>query len=148
MADSINQRFMEFRPSKTMWFWSTVGVIVVVLIVGFTWGGWVTSGTAAERAADAADQARAELAANICVHRYLAAPDAGTQLTAFKDASSYKRDDILEEGGWVTLAGADEPIDGAASLCADKLAEAEVPAATPVADASAGTMTAQPTVAD
>jgi len=131
MADTkISERFTAYRPSKKLWFWSTLGCMIAVIVVGFTWGGWVTSGTAADRANTAAQAATAELAANICAHRFLAAPDAAAQLAALQKESSYSRSDFLEKGGWLTFAGAKEPIDAAGSLCAKQLADAKLPAAT------------------
>ena len=43
---SVGQRWTAYRPSKAVWFWSCVGCVVATLIVGFTWGGWVTGSTA------------------------------------------------------------------------------------------------------
>jgi hypothetical protein len=108
--------------------------VVLTMIIGFSWGGWVTGGAAIDQAKDAAEGARAELAADICAHRFLQADDASVQLAALKDESSYKRSSAIEKGGWVTLAGAKEPIDGAAQLCAEQLMQAE---ATPLAETAA-----------
>jgi hypothetical protein len=136
----IFEKIGAYRPTKTVWFWSTAGMMVLTIIVGFTWGGWVTGSAAVDRAKDAAENATAELAANICAFRFLHADDAGTQLAALKKESSYNRSSVIEDGGWVTLAGAKEPIDGAAGLCADQLMKAEVQAqAAPVAETADAT---------
>jgi hypothetical protein len=99
------------------------------MILGFTWGGWVTGGTADEMATNAREEARAELAASVCVAKFMQAPDATAQLAALKEASSWQRDDFITKGEWTTLVGSDEPVDGAADLCAEQLAEMEAPAA-------------------
>lgn len=135
MADNIGQRIGAYQPSKTVWFWSTAGAVVATMIIGFTWGGWVTGGAAVDRAEEAAEGAVAQLAASICAHRFLEAGDAGVQLAALKEESSYQRNSFIEDGGWVTFAGAEEPVDGAARLCAQQLMDAEVqPVVTPVAE--------------
>jgi membrane protease subunit HflC len=54
-------------------------------VVGFSLGGWVIGGSAREMAEDSAAQARQELAAVVCVDRFMAAPDAGVQLTALQE---------------------------------------------------------------
>jgi hypothetical protein len=136
MADSIGQRIGAYQPSKTIWFWSLVGAVVLTMVVGFMWGGWVTGGTAADRAEGAAEDAVAELAGSICAHRFLEAPDAGTQLSALKEKTSYQRGAFVEDGGWVTFAGAEKPVQGAGTLCAELLMAAEAPTATPVAEAA------------
>ena len=141
---SISEKFRDFRASKAVLFWSCAGCIIATMVVGFTWGGWVTGGSAQERADEAAEQAVAELAADICFKRYLASPDVRVNLAALNEESSYRRSGVLEDGGWVTLADREDPIDGAAGLCAKRLAEVDLSTlpATPVADAGAVSATA------
>jgi hypothetical protein len=138
MAD-FREKFSSYRASKTVMFWSWVAVAALTMIIGFTWGGWVTGGSASDRAKTAAEDAVASLAADICYNNFMADPQVAANLKALKDESSYARDGYVEDGGWVTLGGRDKPVNGAADLCADKLAEAEIPVAaagteTPVAE--------------
>ena len=135
MSNNLKEKFSSYQPSKTIWFWSTAATAALTMFVGFTWGGWVTGGAAADRAETAAAGAVAELAADICVERFLAAGDAQIQLTALREESSFRRNGFVEDGGWVTFAGAEKPVKGAGKLCADLLMDAEVPtAAVPVAE--------------
>ncbi|TPJ45423.1 hypothetical protein [Mesorhizobium sp. B2-7-1] len=124
MADNltVSQRFDEYQPSKTLWFWSVVGAAVLTMIVGFTAGGWTTAGTASEMAKTSAIKARAELVANLCVEKFVTASNATENLTKLKGTSSYQRDSFISDGGWVKLAGMKKDAPGAADLCADKLA--------------------------
>jgi hypothetical protein len=119
-------RWEEWRPSKVAYFWSCVGCVVATIIVGFAWGGWVTGGTAAKMEASAASQARAQLAAAVCVDRFMKGADAQTRLASLKKTDSWSRDDVLEKGGWLAMAGQKEPVDGAADLCAEKLVSADL----------------------
>ena len=130
------KKWENFRPSKALWFWSCAGAAVLTIIVGFTWGGWVTGGSAEARAERAGEEAAAQLAASICVHRFMAAPDAGVKLAELKDADSWGRDDLVEDAGWVTFASMEEPVDGAADLCAEQLASAELPVAAAADDSA------------
>jgi hypothetical protein len=124
---SISQRFEGWHPSKTVLFWSCAGCVVATMIVGFTWGGWVTGGTAQEKVEDATAQGRAEVAAAVCVDRFMEGADAGTQLVSLKDTrSSWQRENFIEKGGWATIAG--QEYDDAAELCAERLVEMEAPA--------------------
>ncbi len=137
MAENIKDRIAAYKPSKTVWFWSTAAAMVATVVVGFSWGGWVTGGSAADRAEDAADAAVASLAADICAYRFLQAGDAGMQLAALKEESSYARKGFIEKGGWVTFAGSEKPVGGAGALCAERLMEAELQptsTSTPVAE--------------
>jgi hypothetical protein len=137
---SISEKFSNFQASKAVLFWSCAACVVATMVVGFTWGGWVTGGAAQERAEAASEQAVAQLAADICFSRYLAAPDARASLVALTEESSFRRSGVLEDGGWVTFAGRENPIDGAANLCARQLAEVDattLPQASPVAETAA-----------
>ncbi|MBV2143444.1 hypothetical protein KUG47_08030 [Falsochrobactrum sp. TDYN1] len=129
---TMSQRWENFRPSKTLWFWSVAGAAVLTTIVGFTIGGWTTGGTATTMATDAARNARAELVANICVERFITGPNASQKLTELKETSSYKRDTFIEDGGWVKLAGMEREASGAADLCADQLAAMDTLPAQPI----------------
>jgi hypothetical protein len=117
---TFSQRWGNLHATKAQLFWACAGCVVAALIVGFTWGGWVTGGTATQMAAKAANDARAQLAADICVERFGKGPDATAQLTALKNSDTWKRDSFIEAGGWATMTG-DKPVAGAASLCAQIL---------------------------
>ena len=120
-TEPVSQRWENFRPSKTLWFWSLVGVVVATMVVGFSVGGWTTGGTAAKMAEEAAHDAKAQLAASICVEKFVSANDAATRLAALKETSSWERDSFVEDGGWATLLGIEKPVDGSADLCAQEL---------------------------
>lgn len=122
---SFADRWSDFKPSKTMWFWSMAGAAVATIVVGFTVGGWTTGGSAQEMAENAARDARAQLASTLCVEKFVASASAASALAELKDTSGYQQDDFIEDGGWVTLAGLDEPVPGAADLCAEELAAME-----------------------
>ncbi len=126
---SIGEGWSAYRPSKAVWFWSCAGAAALTMIVGFSWGGWVTGGTATKQAETAGQHAAAQLAADICVNRFLEAPDAAAKLAEFKQVDSWKRDSFVSDGGWVTFAQMEKPVAGAAQLCANQLASAEAPLA-------------------
>jgi hypothetical protein len=123
---SLGRRWEAYRPTKGIWLWSSAGCIVATIAVGFLWGGWVTGGTAARMASDAAAGARAQLAAMVCVAGFNLGPDAAAQLAVLKKASSYQRGDMLVKGGWLTMPGSTEPVAGAADICAQKLMSADL----------------------
>ena len=106
--------------------WTSAGCVVATIVVGFAWGGWVTDGTATRMASDAADGARAQLAATVCVAAFNHGPDAVAQLAALKKASSYQRGDMIVKDGWVTMPGSADPVAGAADICVEKLINADL----------------------
>ena len=129
------QWFDQYRASKAVLFWACAGSVILAVVVGFSWGGWVTGGTAREMADDSAAQARQELAAVVCVDRFMAAPDVGVQLAALKGMErSYQQSKFVEDGGWAIIVPASSPTDykaraddrEAAGLCAEELAKREM----------------------
>lgn len=133
---SYGARWGEYRPSKALWFWSCVVCVVATIIVGFAWGGWVTNGTATAMAAQAAQHAKAQLAAAYCVSRFDAAPDASAKLATLKSTDSWQRGDFIQKGGWSTMPWVKSQIDGAADLCAQKLISASASQNKPAATSS------------
>ncbi len=130
---SLGQRWDELQPTKTMLAWACAGSIAATLVVGFSWGGWVTGGTAQEMAGDASDEARGQLASVVCAESFMAAPDAAAQLAALKELSgSYQQRQFVEKGGWAVMPGKDaadrqDAADRrAADLCAKVLADREI----------------------
>ena len=57
------------------------------------------------------------------------------QLASLRKSSYWERDSFIEKGGWVTPAGLDEPVTGAASLCVGDLLEAKLPPETTATNA-------------
>ncbi len=124
---SLSQRWDELQPSKAMLAWACAGSIAATLVVGFSWGGWVTGGTARTMAADAGDEARGQLASVVCVENFMASPDAAVQLAALKEiSSSYQQRQFVEKGGWATMPGEDSAVRQAADLCAKALASRQI----------------------
>jgi hypothetical protein len=128
---SVLRRWENYRVSKTVVFWACAGCIVATVIIGFTWGGWVTGGAAERMASQGATAARADLAATLCVSRFATGPDAVVNLASLKASDSWTRSDLIEKGGWATLAGTDKPVSGAADLCARRLMDAPPAAKAP-----------------
>lgn len=136
-SNNPGRDWKDYRPSKIVWFWSSISVVILTMIVGFGWSGWVTAGTAQAMAEEAADRARARLVANVCVQRYISADRFASRFIELKNAVTFKREDLIQDGGWTTLPGVDEPVPGAARLCANELARMNVPNI-PVAEPSNG----------
>ena len=135
---TLSQRLQQYQASKTVLFWACAGSVIAATIVGFSWGGWVTGGSAMEMAEESAAQARQELAAVVCVDRFMAAPDAGVQLTVLQEITTPRaQGKFVEDGGWAIIVPASSPTDyqarandrKAAGLCAEELAKREMPTA-------------------
>lgn len=116
---SLSRRWGDYQPSKTLLFWACVAAVVATMIVGFTWGGWVTGRTSVDLATTAGSVARGELAADICVERFNAASDSAVRLAELKAiASTAAKRQFVEAGGWATMPGQTSPDRRGAEACA------------------------------
>src|SRR3954449_2595176 len=130
---SLGQRWEGSRPTKTLTIWSCAACAAGTILVGFTWGGGTTGGTARSTAQEPALSYRNELAAAVCVDRFKAAGDASAQLVALKALGSWDRGTFVEKGGWAAMPDKVAPGDGTARLCGEKLAALETPIASTTA---------------
>lgn len=120
---TMSQRWHDYQPTKSVLVWSCIGAVVAAIIVGFSWGGWVTGGTSQTMAKAAGDAARGELASAICVERFNATPVSAAKLAEFKAMpDSYKKRQFVEAGGWATMPGQTTPDRLGAEACATALA--------------------------
>jgi hypothetical protein len=107
---SLSRRWEDYQPSKTTLVWACIAAMIATIVVGFSWGGWVTGGTSQAMATLAGKTARGELASAICIERFNAAPDAIARLAEFKAlADNYKQRQFVEAGGWATMPGQTTP---------------------------------------
>jgi len=111
------QRWGEARATKKVVFWFAVAAVVLTLIVGFNWGGWVTGGTAQAMAKDAVVQ---RLAA-VCVAQFDQNPGKDQKLAELKDISTWQRRAYVEKQGWATMPGEEKPDSKVADECAKLL---------------------------
>ncbi len=97
--------------------WSAIGGAIVLAIVGFNWGGWVTSGTAGEMAAEAV----VDRLTRICVAQFNQDPKKDQKLKELKETDFWKRDGYVEKQGWATMLGEKKPDSKVAEGCAEQL---------------------------
>jgi hypothetical protein len=120
---SARQRWDKARATKKVVFWAILGAIVLTMIVGFSWGGWVTGGTAQAMGETMADDAVVQRLAPICVFQFNQDPDKAQKLMEFNEAKYYQKDDYVKEQGWATMPGEDQPDRQVAEACASLLEE-------------------------
>jgi hypothetical protein len=93
---------------------------VATLIVGFVWGGWTLGGTASKMALAAAEAAKIEVLAPMCVAQFNAIDGA---LAKFQAAAGYSRDTLVRDS--VKTVGGTEMSWPLAREC-QKLLEAQI----------------------
>jgi hypothetical protein len=74
--------------------WGAVGGAIALAIIGFTWGGWVTGGTAKNMVSVATTNGQQSILVPLCVAQFMATDGAVTKIKA---TPSYNHDDIVRE---------------------------------------------------
>ena len=81
---------------------------VALAIVGFSWGGWVTGGTAKQMAADQSRTDTVAALSLICEDQARRDPQVVERVAALKSASTWSRGDLVMKNGWATMPGTTE----------------------------------------
>ena len=99
---------------------------VATMFVGFTFGGWVTGGTARKTAERDVKEATIAALAPICVDKFQTNADAAANMTTLKKISLWQQASFIEKGGWATMPGAASSDMGVAQACAELLGRLKV----------------------
>jgi hypothetical protein len=114
------------RESRTRLLQGMAIGAVATMVIGFSWGGWVTGGTADKVAAERANTAVLAALTPICVEKFLQNSDAKANLASLqKISSTWEQGQYLEKGGWATPPGATSSDYQLGRACAEKLAQAK-----------------------
>src|SRR5689334_2005403 len=102
--------------------WGVVVGSVMTMIVGFSYGGWTTSSTAASLARQQADTAVTVALVPLCIAQSKADRSVTKKMVELKAlSSSYDQRDFVTKTGWATVPGSDDPNRDVAEACAAAL---------------------------
>lgn len=119
IATTPNAKLLE---QSAPFLWGAAAGALTLAIVGFSWGGWVTGGTAERVAGTRADEATVSALTPICVAQFKASGDAQNRLAALKATNKWEQGNYVEKGGWATMPGSTaEPNRAVAAACAEAL---------------------------
>jgi hypothetical protein len=119
--ESFGERWSKIQPTKATLVWFCLASIILTMIVGFNWGGWVRGSTAQNTATVGARAAVVERLASICVAQFNLDPAKDQKLTELQAASSYERGKYVTTQGWATVPGEEKPTSRVADACAKQL---------------------------
>ena len=113
-------------PRMPLWIkpmlWGAVAGSVMTMIIGFSHGGWTTSGTTARLAKAQADTAVTTALVPMCVAKSKADTAGATKMGELRAlASSYDQREFVTKAGWATVPGSDDPNNDVAEACAAAL---------------------------
>lgn len=118
---------MQISAGAKHALYGAIGGAALVLVLGFTVGGWVTQSTAEEMAQGRAQTAVVAALTPYCVDKAEAQP---AQLAQLREESSWSRDSFVEKAGWVD--DVDEEYRTAVAIaCATEAAESTEAATKP-----------------
>jgi len=115
---TLGERWRDAQLTKTAVFWSCVASIVLTMVVGFAWGGWVTGGTAQTMADKIAQDAVVKRLAPICVVQSNQDPGKDQKLAELQATDSWQKGTYVEKQGWATMPGEEKPDSSVAADCA------------------------------
>jgi hypothetical protein len=118
---------MQFPTNTKPMVWGAVVGAAACMIIGFTWGGWVTGGTARKDSAAASHDAVVTALAPICAERFRAQGDSAAQIAALTKSSTWERGTAVEKSGFALMPGSKAADSDVARACAELLAAAVTP---------------------
>jgi hypothetical protein len=101
--------------------WGIIVGALGIMILGFAWGGWVLGSTAERMAKARAGEAVTAILVPSCVERFMGQADTAAKLAALQNTASWQRSQLIEQGGWATVAGSTDPNTAVARMCAQQL---------------------------
>jgi hypothetical protein len=113
---------MDWEKIKPV-LWGAVGGAIVLALIGFNWGGWVTTGTAEAMAKEIAANAVAERLGSICVAQLNRDSQKGQKLKEMKGQDTWEQGRYIEKQSWAIMPGDEKPESGVADACAKQLSK-------------------------
>ena len=101
--------------------WGFVIGSIATMVVGFTWGGWLTGSSAERLASERSSAAVVAALVPVCIEKSKADPAGAKRLTELRSmTSSWERRDLVMRDGWATIGGGEANGD-VADACASHL---------------------------
>ena len=102
--------------------WGAIAGSVLTMILGFSYGGWTTSGTAARVAQQQADTAVTTALVPLCIAQSKADGAVVKKMAELKTlTSSYEQRDFVTKTGWANAPGSGDANRDVAEACATAL---------------------------
>ena len=117
---------MNWKEKLKISLWGAVGGAILLTIIGFTVGGWVTGSTANHMARETAMEAVVDRLTPICMLQFMQDPNRHERIKELKNLEPWRRSDYVKEQGWATMPGEEEADYYVAVECAKRLVELEL----------------------
>ena len=97
--------------------WGLIFGAIIIMILGFGWGGWSTAAMTRTVSKEAVLASQAA----ICVAQFMKETNQEEKLTEFEKVGRYNRVEFIEKGGWDKMPGQEKANNGVAKACVDGL---------------------------
>jgi hypothetical protein len=115
----FGQRWKNLQPTKAHLVWACILTAILTMIVGFNWGGWMSSGSAQAMADTMSQDAVIQRLAPICVLQFNQDADKDAKLIELNEkTTSYQKSQFVRDQGWATIAGEERADSKVADACA------------------------------
>ena len=101
--------------------WGAIIGAIIVMIIGFGWGGWVLGSTSQRRADKMVDDALVARLAPMCVAQFNEDANKDVKFRELESKNRWERNKYVEEQGWATLPFEEEPDSMVAEVCVEKI---------------------------
>ena len=100
--------------------WPFIIGAIFTMVLGFTWGGWMTAGGADRVAYDRSQTAVTTALVSVCLEKSKADPGSVKKLGTLRGLTAYEQRDAILKDGWASV-GAGEGNRDVAEACAAQL---------------------------
>ena len=108
----------EMKGKAKFGVWGLIIGAIVVMTIGFAWGGWTTQSTAQKMS----DEAVLASQAAICVAQFIKDPNYTEKLKEFEKLDNYGENnttDYVQKHGWDKMPGQEKASPSVARACAE-----------------------------
>ncbi len=99
--------------------WGGIIGAIVVMIIGFGWGGWVLGSTAQKNADTMLTDGLVARLAPMCLGQFNADADKDKKYRELTEKNRWEREEYVEKQGWATMPFEKEPDRGVAVMCVE-----------------------------
>jgi hypothetical protein len=113
---------MKFNKEKIKTsIWGAICGGIIVMIIGFGWGGWVLGSTSQSKADTMVEAALVARLVPMCVAQFNEDAEKDKKLRELTELSSWDREKYIKEQGWATMPFEKEPDSRVADACTSQI---------------------------
>jgi hypothetical protein len=101
--------------------WGAIIGAIIVMIIGFGWGGWVLGSTSQRTADTMVEKALVARLTPMCLEQFNKDTQKDTKIKELTALNLWEREKYVKEQGWATMPFEKEPDSSVAELCVEQI---------------------------